>query len=140
MRREARDVVPPLAQRRQAQREDLQPIVEVLSEAALLHLSSRFRFVAVTIRRSRASAWSSRRADLSFLEGAQELRLEGQRRLRDFVEEERPSIGDLEETLLLLVAPVNDPFLWPNSSLSRRLSASAAQFWATKSLSRRRDR
>jgi hypothetical protein len=37
-------------------------------------------------------------------------------------------------------APVNAPFLCPNSSLSSRFSGTAAQLAATKSLSRRRER
>jgi hypothetical protein len=63
------------------------------------------------------------RADLALLQHAQDLRLQPEGHLADLVEEERAPVGELEEALLVLVAPVNAPFLCPKSSLSSRSRA-----------------
>src|SRR5262249_55708071 len=104
MLRDERDVVAALAERRHAQREHLEPIIEVLAEATLreliLHVPVRRRDDAHVdaLLLGRANG-----ADLAFLQRAQELRLERERHLRHFVEEERAAVGDLEEALFLLV-------------------------------------
>src|SRR6185503_18901082 len=100
---EDRDVLAPLAERRQPEREDLEPVVEILAEAApgdlLLQVAvGRGDDAHVDVLRRRGAD----RADLPLLERAEELRLERRRRLRDLVEEERAPVRDLEEALLLV--------------------------------------
>src|SRR5439155_193572 len=101
--RERRDVLAPVAQRREADREDAQAIVEVLAESAGLHLVLE---VAVgrhdDARIDRAGAVLAHRADLALLQHAQELRLERRAGLRDLVEKEGAAARHLEEALAVL--------------------------------------
>ena len=120
----------PLAERRQAEHEDLQAVVEVLAELAR---GDPLREVAV--RRADEADVDPERArladapDLAVLEGAQELRLERERHLGDLVEEQRPAVGRLEQALpVSAVAPVKAPRAWPNSSDSSSSAGSAATF------------
>ena len=85
-------------------RDDGEPEVEVLAEAALLHLRGE---VAVG-RRDEANVDGARRAradrlHLPLLQHAQELRLERRRDLADLVEEERAARGALEDALAVAV-------------------------------------
>src|SRR5207247_4773696 len=95
--RERRDVLAPVAQRREPDREDAQAVVEVLAESAGLHL-----LVEVPVGGhddsgvDRAGAVLTHRADLPLLQHAQELRLERRAGLRDLVEEERAAARHLE--------------------------------------------
>ena len=88
------DVLAPLAQRRHADREDVQPVVEVLAEVALLDQVDQ---VAVG-RRDQAEVDADRtvgadRIDLAVLQRAQQLHLDVERQLADLVEEERAAVG-----------------------------------------------
>ncbi len=65
--------------------------------------------------------------ELALLKEAQQLDLDRERDLADLVEEQRALVGLLEPALALRCAPVKAPRSWPNSSLSSRVSASAAQ-------------
>ncbi|MNQ75336.1 hypothetical protein D3C85_901260 [compost metagenome] len=91
-------VVLALAQRRQAQRDDVQAVVEVLAELAVL---GQVLQVAVgrgdqahvdLLRLHRADP-----ADLAFLEDAQQARLGLQRQLADLVEEQGAAVGGLDQ-------------------------------------------
>jgi hypothetical protein len=94
------DVFAPLAERRQDEAGDVEAVVEVLTEALLG--DGRHQ---VEVRRGDDAHVDLDRLvladapDLVLLDRAEQLRLEGQRRLRDLVEEERPAVGLFEETL-----------------------------------------
>ena len=104
MLREERDVFAPLAERRDTQRKDLEAIVEVLAEVALGDV-----FLEVPVGRGDDPhvhpplLGGAERANLAFLQHAQELRLEREGHLRHFVEKERAAVGNLEEALLVFV-------------------------------------
>src|SRR5262249_48056772 len=97
-----RDVAGPLVQRRQPDAEHTQPEVQVLAEAAALDLDGE---VAVGggddphVDPHRAGRTD--RADLTLLQGAQEVYLDRRAGLRDLVEEERAAVGGLEKPLLV---------------------------------------
>ena len=123
------------------QREDVETVEQIAAEAAALHL-----LLEIAVRRRKDSRVHRDRlgaADgnhLALLEHAQELHLRGRRRLADLVEEERALGRGLEQPRLSFIAPVNDPFTWPNSSLSSRLSGSAPQLIEMNGPSARCDR
>ena len=92
------DVLAALAQRRHGDRDDVEPIVEVLAEAALADQGCQ---VAVG---GRDHAYVDRRRlggaeppDLAALERAQQLDLQGGRHLGDLVQEQRAAVGFLEQ-------------------------------------------
>ena len=95
------DVLQPLAQRRHAERHDVQAVEQVLAEQALLDLrSSDSRWVAAMMRTSRLD----RRAPadggvLALLQHAQQPRLRVERHVADLVEEQRAALGLLEAAL-----------------------------------------
>ena len=114
--------------------DDVEPVVEILAEAALLRSrSSRSRLVAAITRTSTLIVCVAADAlELALLEDAQQLGLDRRRDLADLVEEQRAAVGELEPAVLAPpIAPVNAPFSWPNSSLSSSDSASAAQWSLT---------
>ena len=89
-----------LAQRRQVQRDDVQPVVQIAAEVAAPDLLLE---VAVRRRDERAcrSGIALRRADrdhFAVLQHAQQLDLRRRRRLADLVEEERPLRGRGEQS------------------------------------------
>src|SRR5436190_1731252 len=101
--RERRDVLAPLAQRREPDREDAQAIVEVLAEAAGLHLVLEGAVGGHDDARvDRAGAVLAHRTDLPLLQHAKKLRLERRAGLRDLVEKERAAARHLEEALAIL--------------------------------------
>ena len=70
--------------------------------------------------------------DLVLLEHAQHLRLGGEVHVADLVEEQRAAVGQCSNLpFFWACAPVNEPFSWPNSSLSSRSFGIAAQFTST---------
>ena len=79
-----------LAQRRQMQRDDVEPVVQIAAEVAGANL-----LVEIAVRRrddARVDRQRLRRADgndFAMLQRAQQLHLRGRRRLADLVEEER---------------------------------------------------
>ncbi len=94
---EERDVLGPVAQRREADREDAEAVVEVGPEAPLAHLA-----LDVAVRGGddpHVGPLRPRRAEpleLAALEDPQELRLDLEGELGDLVEEDRAPVGDLE--------------------------------------------
>jgi hypothetical protein len=109
-----------ISQRRQLNRKDIQAEVEVAAEFAIFHHTRK-----VTMRRSYqanvhlVSPAASQAFELLFLQDAKKLWLQRWRDVADF-SSNRPSF--------CAMAPVNAPFSWPKSSLSRRSSGMAAQF------------
>ena len=96
------DVVAPLAQRRRADGDDVQAVVEVLAEAAGLDL-----LLEILVRRGDDAdvdlddGRRSDRLDFAFLQHAQHLRLRAQRHVADLVEEDRAAVGGDELAGLL---------------------------------------
>ena len=118
------DVLAPLAQRRQVDRHDVEPVVQVLAEPALRALrSSRSRLLAAMTRVStrmvcvsptRSNSRScSTRSSLTCSWGVVEL-ISSRKIVPVWAASKRP--------VRLSIAPVNAPRTWPNSSLSSRLS------------------
>src|SRR5882724_3095838 len=99
--REQRDVPLPLAQWWDDQIDHVEPIVEVLAEPSgldlLREIAMRRRDHAyIDLLDLRRTEW----LDLAFLEHAQELGLQRQRELADFVDEQRAAVG-LHEVALV---------------------------------------
>ena len=94
------DVVLSLAQRRDLDEEDAQPVVEVLAKAARRDLAGE---IAIGGRDEPyvdvARAVLSDALVLAFLNGAEELGLQLERDLADLVEKERAAVGRLEAAL-----------------------------------------
>ena len=95
------DLLLPLAQRRQPHLDDVEPIVEILAEAACLHLRGE-----IPVGRSEHADVDARGAriadapDLALLQHAEQRGLDGRRKLADLVEQQRPAVRLLEETAL----------------------------------------
>src|SRR5207253_3689410 len=94
---ERRDVLRAIPQRRERDREDVQPVVEVVAEGPGRH---HLREISVGRRdESDVDSFGARAAEpfeLLLLEHAQQLRLELERNVADFVEEEGPAVRQLE--------------------------------------------
>ena len=77
--------------------------------------------------------------DDALLEHAQHLGLRGQAHVADLVEEERAAVAPARTCPpRSATAPVNEPFTWPNSSLSISSAGIAAQLTSTNGLVRAR--
>ena len=128
------DVRPALAQRRNAQPDDVEPVVQVLAETAARVASPRSRLAAAT---TRSSTVPRRRAaephHLALLQHPQHLGLDGERHGVDLVEEQRAAAGGLDPADPLEALGAG-PASWPNNSLSATASGSAPQLTATKGL------
>ena len=131
--RQEQDVAPALAERRHVDADDVDAVVEILAEALLVHLASRSRLVAVTMRASNGDLRvAADRAHLALLERAQELRLHLERQLADLVEEERAAASPARRgRRAAALASVKAPRACPNSSLSSSVGGIAAQLMAT---------
>ena len=94
---EMRNVLPPLAQRRQAQRDDVQSVKQVFPERALAHRGPQVGIGG----REHADVHGDRPLaahplDLPLLEHAQELGLQLEAQRADLVQEDRPAVRQLE--------------------------------------------
>ena len=95
--RESRDIVLPVAQRRQRKRKHEDPVVEILAEVPGRHL-----FLEIAMRGDdHANIHAHRRAaadalDLALFENAQQLGLHDRRHVADLVEKQRAAMGLLE--------------------------------------------
>ena len=102
--RELGNVVGPFPQRRQLDGDDVDAVVEILAELSFLH-----RFLEVHVgRRDQPEIGLDRLRptdplDLAFLDGAQQLRLQVEPQVADFVEEQRAVRRQLELPELLAV-------------------------------------
>ena len=130
------DVVAAVAQRRHEDRKDVQPVVEVLAELAVLDLLQE---VAVR-RRDQADVDLDGRAradrvDLAVLHGAQELDLHLVRQVADLVEEQRARMrldelagvlfgGAGERALLVAEQDAFDQIVGDGAAIDRRRTAS----------------
>ena len=92
-----REVVLALAQRRQLDGEDVEAVVEILAQLAVLH-----GVRGIDVGRGNDADVdglllpSAKAAELPLLQHAQQLDLRGRRHLRNFVEKERPAVRELE--------------------------------------------
>ena len=116
-------------------RDDVEPVVEVLAEAAASRpRRARSRLVAATMRTStvRVLPPPPSALDLALLQHAQQLHLHvaarSRRSRRGTACRRRPLEAAVARAS---TAPVNAPFSWPNSSLSSSVSGIAAQLTAT---------
>src|SRR5690606_32834884 len=100
---EQRHVAPPLAQGRNVDGKDVEPVVEILAKCPVAH-----RLAQVAIGRGNDAdihllrPGGADRLELSFLEDAKQLGLELQRQLADLVEEDRSAVGEGKAPLALL--------------------------------------
>ena len=97
MCRQNRDVFFPFAQRLYVDREDAQPVVEILPESSVADCGLQ----VVLTGRDHAEVGASRflvanRLELTFLEDAEQLRLHLRRQVSHFVEKQRTAIGELK--------------------------------------------
>ncbi len=94
---EARNVLAPIAQGRQMDREDVQPVIEIFAE---LPLGDHRLEVAVGRRHDAhvdlEGLVAADALELALLQGAEELDLDFHRQIADLVEKEGPAIGQLE--------------------------------------------
>jgi hypothetical protein len=128
-----RDVLAPLAQGRQLDGDDVEPVVEVLAESPLLHLRPQ---VGVGGRHQphvdRTGLDAADPADLALLDHPQQLGLDVGRDGADLVEEEVPSWAASNRPLRLLTAPVKAPLTWPKRVDSRSSLGMALVWTGTK--------
>ena len=101
MLHQQRDVVAPLAQRRQLDADHVQPVEQVLAEAAVLHLALQVDVgggddAHVDLDRLHAAEAH----ELAFLHHAQQLGLRLDRDVADLVEEDAALVGEVEQALL----------------------------------------
>src|SRR6185436_11049433 len=99
--REQRHIVTPLPQRREVDADDVQAIVEVLAEAAVLHLLLQIDVgggndADVDLDRLHAAEAH----ELTLLHDAQQLGLRLDRHVADLVEEDAALVGQIEHALL----------------------------------------
>ena len=103
MLRERDDVLAPLGERREGERDDVQAVVEVLAESPFFHLD-----VEVAVRRGddphvhRRPLRGADRSHLPVLQHAQELRLQSERHVADLIQEQRPSVCGGDEPLVIV--------------------------------------
>jgi hypothetical protein len=111
-----------------AEREDVQPVVEVLAQLADL---DGFHRVDVGRRDhahvNRLLHAPAEAPELPLLQHPQQLDLSRGRHLANLIEEQRAAIRELETALPPVRRAGERPFSWPKISLSRRVSGIAAQ-------------
>jgi len=101
--REQRDVADALPQRRQMDLRDVQAVVQVAAKTPALHLGTQ-----VAVGRGNDTDIDAPRLHTPHaqhfprLEHAQQLRLQGQGQLADFIEKQRAAVGRLEQTDLVV--------------------------------------
>ena len=132
-RDQRRNVVEPLAQRRQADRHDVEAVEQILAEQAL---ADQLAQVAVG-GGDDADIGADRRApadrgELALLQHAQQPGLRLERHVADLVEEQRAALRPARSARPRAgSAPVKAPRSWPNSSLSISSRGIAAMLMAT---------
>ena len=72
-----------------------------------------------------------------FLQDPQQFGLQFEWNIADLIEKKVPLSASSNRPGLRIIAPVNAPFSWPNSSLSSKPDGIAAQFTLMKGRSRR---
>ena len=122
------------------ERHDVEAIEEILTKRCPpRRAASRSRLVAAIRRKStRTGRVPPTRSNSRSCSARSSLACSVERQLADLVEEKRAAVGQLRSCRCFTpMAPVNAPFSWPKSSLSSRVSVSAAQLMATNGLSAR---
>ena len=134
------DVVAPLAQRRDDERDDVEAEEQVLAEASGADLLGQVLVGGGDDAHvHRHALRPAHRLDALLLEHAQHLGLGLEGHVADLVEEQAcPPSASSNLPLRAASAPVKAPLVWPNSSLSIRSSGMAAQFTSTKGPAARR--
>ena len=100
------NVIPALAQRWQADGKHIQAVVQIVAKCAF-----RDGFLQIPMRRgddSDVDLSSARRPqafELAFLQHAKQFRLQIERQIANFVEKQRPAVGQLESALALRHGP-----------------------------------
>ncbi len=98
---EQRHVVLAVAQRRQLDRDDVQPVEQIFAELALFHHLAEIdvgRRDDPDVHLDRLHAAEAH--EVALLDDAQQLRLRLERDVADFVEEDAPLVGEIEHPLL----------------------------------------
>ena len=99
---QCRDVRLPVAQRRQGDGHDVEPIVQVLAKGTALHGLTQSRLVAASRRTlARMSFTPPNALKFLVLHHAQELGLQVGRQIANFIQEDRAAVRHLELPLLL---------------------------------------
>ena len=133
-----RNVLEALAQRRQHDREDVEPVVQVRAEAAPRHRRARSWWVAATMRTSTLRDCDDPRARTR-LPAARAAAWPAHRRaVADLVEEERAAVGQLEPPLAHRDAPGEGAAHVAEQLGSISVAGSAAQFTLTNGRPRAR--
>src|SRR3990167_5375395 len=132
-----RDILGPLAQGRDPDREDVQPIEKVRAEPPFMCR----RFEVAVGRRDHPDpdpdGRSAHALELPFLEHAEQLRLKVERQLADLVQEDGPSVGQLEAADLPRERPREGALLVAEQLALEESAGMAAQFTFTSGLCRR---
>src|SRR5579864_2447274 len=123
-----REVVAPLAERRNADRDDVQAIVQIFAEEIFGH-----SFVEIAVGGGDDAhidgnlTSAAHRANSTLLQYAQQLDLHGQSHLADFIEEDRAAVCDFEESALVLVRSGKGAFqITEKLTFKQRLRKSSA--------------
>ena len=123
-----RDVLAPVAERRDLDREDAEPEEQVLAELARGHqLAERPVGRGQEPDVDRPGPGISHGRHLAMLDRPEQLDLDRRRDVADLVQQHGPPVGQLEQALAVLTAPVNEPRTWPKSSRSISPELSAAR-------------
>src|SRR5690606_31976939 len=110
--RQKRDVLPPLAKRRQLDREDVEPDVEVFAEEPRLDLLLEIPIGGADDPHvHRDLGLTAEAAELFLLQYPQEFRLQLDGELAHLVEKERTAVRQLEAAEAALVGPGEGPLL-----------------------------
>ena len=134
------NLVAALAQRRDGQRDDVQPVEQVLAEAALLDQLQQVRVgrgddADVDVDGVRFAE----RVDLARLEKAQQLGLQVESELADLVEKQRAVACGADQARLVALRAGEGAAAMPNSWLSSRSRGMAAQLNGTNAFFARAD-
>ena len=141
MVQEQGDVLSPLTQRRQDERDDIEPIVQILSEPTIANQRWRSRCVAARTRTSTFTAVSAPTGTISCSCSARSRRACRPGETSPISSRNRvPRSASRKSPGRAVLAPVKAPFTWPNSSLSSSPSARAEQLTATKRRSARSEK
>ena len=137
-RGEKTDIVPALAQWRQLDRKDVEPVIEILAEFSFLRCLLKIPIgggddANVDLLRPRAA----HRLKLPFLKDAEQLHLKLYRQLPISSRKIVPPSARAKRPSRFFVAPVKAPCSWPNNSLSIRVAGIAAQLTLINGFSRR---
>src|SRR5512135_1206968 len=144
-----RDVGLPLPERRQLERDDGEPVVQVFPEATALDLGDEVAVgrgddphVGRPVLRLADPAEDPQAGAIAGpgLQDPEELGLHRRVALADLVEEEGPPSASSNAPARWASAPVNAPLAWPNSSDSRSSFGIAAQLMAANRPPRRGSR